>query len=64
MTEIIIQPEFKSGLSKQLLGNFQTDNSCDHEVFDAEVKNGVAYTKNVYYNNGINKVPRWNFSFN
>ena len=31
MTEIIKQPEVESGLSKQLLGNFQTDNSSDHK---------------------------------
>ena len=31
MTEIIKQPEAESGMSKQLLGNFQTENSCDHK---------------------------------
>ena len=29
--EIIKQPEADSGLSKQLLGNFQTENSCNHK---------------------------------
>ena len=28
--KIIKQPEAESGLSKQLLGNVQTKNSCDH----------------------------------
>ena len=41
MAEIIRKPEAGSGLSKQLLANFQTRNSCDQ----AEVKNGVAYQK-------------------
>ena len=31
VTEIINQPEPESRLSKQLLGNFQTKNSCDHK---------------------------------
>ena len=31
MTEIIKQPEAESGLSNQLLGNFQTENSYDHK---------------------------------
>ena len=31
VTEIIKQQETESGLSKQLLGNFQTENSWDHK---------------------------------
>ena len=33
VAEIIKQPEDESGLSKQLLGNFQTEKSCDHKYF-------------------------------
>ena len=29
--ETIKQPEAESGLSKQLLGNFQTENSCNQK---------------------------------
>ena len=36
-------PKAESGLSKQLLGNFQDDNSHDHKQVEAEAKNGVAY---------------------
>ena len=32
MTEIIKQPKAESELSKQLLDNFQTENSCDHHI--------------------------------
>ena len=45
MTKIIKQPEAESRLSKQLLGNFQTESSIDHRLLEAEVKNGVAYKK-------------------
>ena len=31
MTEIIKQPKTEGGLSKQLLGNFQTENTCEHK---------------------------------
>ena len=30
MAEIIKKPEAECGLSKQLIANFQTENSCDH----------------------------------
>ena len=30
VAEIIRNPEAESGLSKQLLANFKTENSCDH----------------------------------
>ena len=38
MVEIIKQVEAKSGLNKQLLGNFQTENSSDHKLLEAEIK--------------------------
>ena len=41
------QPKAESGLSKQLLNNFQAENSCDCKQLEAEVKNRVAYKKNV-----------------
>ena len=41
-------PKAESRLSKQLLSNFQADNSCDHKQVEAEVKNGVAYKKKSY----------------
>ena len=31
VAEIINQPQAESGLSKQLLGNFQTENLCDQK---------------------------------
>ena len=31
VTEIIQQPVAESTLSKQLLGNFHTENACDHK---------------------------------
>ena len=43
MAEIIQQPETESGLSKQLLGNFHTENLFDHK--QTEVKDGGAYKK-------------------
>ena len=45
MTDVIKQPEAKSGLSKQLLGTFQAENSSDHKQLEAEVENRVAYKK-------------------
>ena len=99
MTEIInYYVETESGLSKQLLGNFQNEylftgkylcqslffskKEALAQVFSCEfckffkkpflqntsgrllLKNGIACKKNVYYNDGINKVyllaPRWN----
>ena len=42
------QPKDESGLSKQLISNFQTENSCELEQLEAWVKNGVAYKKCVY----------------
>ena len=47
MAEIYKQPEAEIELSKQLLGNFQVENSCDCKWLEAEVKNGVAYKKRV-----------------
>ena len=41
------QPKAESGLSNQLLSNFQAENSCDREQLEYEVKNGVAYEKNM-----------------
>ena len=35
----------ESRLSKQLLSNFQGDNSCDLNQVEAEVKDGAAYKK-------------------
>ena len=40
MADTIRKPETESGLSKQLLGNFHTENS-----FEAKVKNRVPYKK-------------------
>ena len=34
----------ESGLSKQLLSNFQADNPCDRKQVEAKVKNQKAYT--------------------
>ena len=38
MAEMIKQLEAESELSKQLLGNFQTESSCDHKQLEAKVK--------------------------
>ena len=35
----------KVELSKQLLSNFQAENSCVHKQLEPQVKNGVAYKK-------------------
>ena len=37
----------KSGLSKQLLSNFQSENYCDRKQLRDKGKNEVAYKKNV-----------------
>ena len=34
-------------MSKQILCNFQADNSCDRKHFKTEVKNGVAFKKHL-----------------
>ena len=39
------QPKAESGLSKQLLCNFQAENKCDRRQLEAEVKIGVACKK-------------------
>ena len=39
------QPKAESGLSKQLLKNFHTENSWDRKQLEAEVKYGVAYKR-------------------
>ena len=39
------QPKAVSGLSKQLLSNFQAEKSYDHKQLEAKVKNGVVYKK-------------------
>ena len=55
VTEIINQPQAESGLSKQLLGNFQTENLCLHKY--SRLKQTMhLLVKNVYCNDGINKV--------
>ena len=38
-------PKPGRGLSKQLLSNFQVDNSCNRKHVEAKSKNGVAYKK-------------------
>ena len=38
-------PDAKSRLRKQLLSNFQDDNSCDRKHVKAAVNNRVAYKK-------------------
>ena len=38
-------PKAERGFSKQLLSNFQAENSYDHRQLDAEVKNGNALKK-------------------
>ena len=38
VVQIIKQLEAENELSKELLGNLQTDNSCDHKSLEAEVK--------------------------
>ena len=43
----IQQTRAESGLNKQLLGNYQTENLCNSKQLEAEVKNGVAYKNNV-----------------
>ena len=37
------QPKAESGLSKQLLSNFQAKKLCDRKQLEAEVKNAVTY---------------------
>ena len=50
MPEIIKQPNTESGLNKQLLENFQTENSCYHKCSRLEWK------IDVYYNDEIGKI--------
>ena len=46
--------EWKTGSrsSKQLLSNFQAENSCDRKQLKTEIKNGVAYNKYLHLRNG------------
>ena len=44
MTEIIKQSEVESGSNNQLIGNFQTENSCGQRS-EAKVNSGVPYKK-------------------
>ena len=55
MTEIIKQSEVESGSNNQLIGNFQTENSCGQRS-EAKVNSGVPYKKNAYCIVGINKI--------
>ena len=47
------------GLSKQLLCNFQTENSCDRKQLNTEVKNGVAYKKACIWEVLCNECTYW-----
>ena len=56
-------PKTESGLSKQLLSNFQADNSCNCKQVETKQKNGVAYKKRCADQKAMNNLFLTFFTF-